>query len=211
MDRRELLRLAGVSAACAALAPDRLRASLAPAAQRRSPEPFFTPAQKEAVTALADRILPETDTPGAVGAGVPDYIEVIVSEWMTAEERERFMRGLTHVDAHTEALYGVRFAHAGEARQRAVLSGLEAEGRVLQEADEDPDGSFFHAFRGLVLHGYYTSEVGMKEELLFFGVPGRFEGCVGVEEVTRAVPARVDGGRDEEGGSGGSGGGRNRR
>lgn len=188
MDRRQLLRLLGASAAALGLSPADARALLAPGTPRHARRAFFTEEEREAVSVLSDLIIPETDTPGAVAAGVVDYIEMIVSEWMNAGERERFMRGLGHLDTHAEAVTGVRFAHAGEPRQVAILSGLEAEGRALAERDPDAPTSFFHQTRALVLHGYYTSEVGMGEELLYQPLPGRFEGCVEVGEVTRAAP-----------------------
>lgn len=188
MDRRQLLRLLGASAAALGLSPTDARALLAPDAPRRASRPFFTEEEREAATVLTDLIIPETDTPGAVEAGVVDYIEMIVSEWMNPGERERFMRGLRHLDTHAEAVTGVRFANAGEARQVAILSGLEAEGRALAERDPDAPTSFFHQTRALVLHGYYTSEVGMLEELRYRPIPGRFEGCVDVGAVTRARP-----------------------
>jgi len=188
MDRRRLLRLLGASAAALGLSPADARALLAPEAPRRASRPFFTEEEREAVTVLADLMIPATDTPGAVEAGVVDYIEMIVSEWMDAGERERFMRGLRHVDTHAEAVAGVRFAGAGEARQVAILSGLETEGRTLAERDPDAPTSFFQQTRALVLHGYYTSEIGMMEELRYRPLPGRFEGCVDVAEVTRAAP-----------------------
>ncbi len=185
MDRRHLLRILGVTAATAGLSPGQLAALVAPGARRRPESAFFTAEQREAVVALAEAIIPETDTPGAGEAGVVEFIEMIVSEWMRSDERERFMRGLAHVDEHAESLSGVRFAYAGEARQTAILSGLEAEGRVLMESDEDTPTPFFHQFRGLVLSGYYTSEIGMKQELLWQETPGRFEGCVDLADVTR--------------------------
>ena len=185
MDRRHLLRILGVTAATAGLSPGQLAALIAPGARRRPESAFFTAEQREAVVALAEAIIPETDTPGAGEAGVVEFIEMIVSEWMRSDERERFMRGLAHVDEHAESLSGVRFAYAGEARQTAILSGLEAEGRVLMESDEDTPTPFFHQFRGLVLSGYYTSEIGMKQELLWQETPGRFEGCVDLADVTR--------------------------
>lgn len=188
MDRRHLLRVLGASAAALGLSPFEARALLRPDIPRRPRRAFFTEEQREAVTALADRIIPATDTPGAVDAGVVEYAEMIVSEWMHADERDRFMRGLDHLDRHSVALCGVRFAQAGDARQIAMLTGLEAEGRALRERDADAETPFFQQARALVLHGYYTSEVGMREELLYRPIPGRFDGCVDVAEVTRARP-----------------------
>jgi len=188
MDRRQLLRLMGSSAALAGIKPTQLAALLAPGAPRRPVRAFFTAEQREAVDTMGELIIPATDTPGALAAGVGEFIELIVGEWYEADERERFMRGLAHVDEHTEALTGVRFAYAGEVTQTAILSGLEAEGQALMAADDRAPTPFFHRFRGLVLSGYYTSEIGMREELLYRPLPGRFDGCVDVADVTRATP-----------------------
>jgi hypothetical protein len=188
MDRRQMLRILGTSAATIGLSPIEARALLVPGEPRRASRRFFTDKERETVTVLADVIIPYTDTPGAVEAGVVDYIEMIVSEWLNAEERDRFRRGLRHLDTHAEAVTGTGFADAGEMGQTAILTGLEAEGRALKDRDPDAPTPFFQQTRALVLHGYYTSEIGMREELLYEPFPDRFEGCVKVTEVTRAVP-----------------------
>ena len=202
MDRRHLLRVLGVSAATAGLSPSQLVALIAPGARRSAAAAFFTAEQREAVAALAEAIIPETDTPGAIEAGVVEFIEMIVSEWMRSEGRERFMRGLAHVDEHAEALAGVRFAYAGGARQTAILSGLEAERRVLMEQNEDAPTPFFQQFRGLVLSGYYTSEIGMRQELLWQESPGRFDGCAELAEVTRQSSAGLGDAERRDAGTG---------
>lgn len=189
MERRRLLGLLAASAATIGISPRQAAALLRSGAPRSPTHAFFTAEQREAVTAFADRMIPDTDTPGAVAAGVVDYAEMIVSEWMNDDERERFMRGLAHLDMHAEAVAGVRFAHAGEARQVAMLRGMEAEAGTLDDLDEDAPRSFFHQARALVLHGYYTSEIGMREDLLYQPIPGRFDGCADVAQVTRPDPA----------------------
>ena len=186
MDRRHLLKLLGTTAAFAGLTSVELEALLTPGGTRRAGLAFFTDAQREAVAVFSDLVIPTTDTPGAVEAGGVEYIELMVSEWYDSEERERFMRGLAHLDEHSESLTGVRFAYAGEERQTAILQGMEAEGRALMDADLDAPESFFHQARGLVLHGYYTSEIGMKEEMLFVGIPGRYDGYTPLSQISRA-------------------------
>lgn len=186
MDRRHLLELLGTTAAFAGLSPLKLAALLTPGGTQRAGWAFFTEAQREAITTFSDLIIPTTDTPGAVESGVVEYIELIVSEWYNEEERERFMRGLAHLDSHAESTTGVRFAYAGEARQTSILKGMEAEGRALDESDTEAEESFFQQARGLVLHGYYTSESGMKEELLFVGIPGYYDGYAPISEITLA-------------------------
>lgn len=176
MQRRDLLGVLASAAASTGLTPAQL------AAAARGPRPgaarVFAPPQATAVARLADLIIPPTDTPGAAQAGVAGFIETIVSEWYTVAERERFLRGLADVDARAQALAGVPFAAATEAQQVAILTGLEAEGRALRQREANAPTPFFHRFRGLVLHGYYTSEVGLRAELAWLPVPGRFDGCV---------------------------------
>ena len=46
--------------------------------------------------------------------------------------------------------------------------------------------AFFRTMKELTLLGYYTSEVGATRELRHEKVPGRFEGCIPVEQVGRA-------------------------
>ncbi|HIC62851.1 MAG TPA: gluconate 2-dehydrogenase subunit 3 family protein, partial [Gemmatimonadetes bacterium] len=74
---------------------------------------FFTSQQRETIEALSELIIPTTDTPGAITAEVPEFIELIVAEWYDTDDRERFMRGLTEVDERTQALAGVVFAQSG--------------------------------------------------------------------------------------------------
>ena len=187
MDRRHLFRLLGASAALAGLNPSQLAALFKSGGPRKHSRAFFTTEQRETIDALCEVIIPTTDTPGAVTAGVPEFIELIVAEWYNADDRARFMRGLAQVDERTQALTGIQFAQSEEDTQAVILSGLEAESRARIASGEDTPSPFFQQFRGLVLSGYYSSEIGLREELLYQPIPGRFDGCVDVSEVTRSV------------------------
>lgn len=187
MKRRELLRLLGAAAAATGLSPAQL-AAVTRAGARRPRRAFFTDHQRETVATIAEAIIPATDTPGARDAGVAEFIEAIVSEWYRPGERGRFMRGLADVDARARAIANTPFALAAADRRIAILTGLEAEGDALRAGDDDAPTPFFHRIRGLVLHGYYTSEVGMTQELRYRPLPGRYEGCVDLTDVARPVP-----------------------
>src|SRR4029078_5592649 len=45
--------------------------------------------QSELVATIAEHILPATDTPGARAAGVDKFVDVILTDYYKAEERER--------------------------------------------------------------------------------------------------------------------------
>jgi len=45
---------------------------------------------------------------------------------------------------------------------------------------------FFRTMKELTLVGFYTSEAGATRELRHAPVPGRFEGCVPLDQIGRA-------------------------
>jgi hypothetical protein len=130
--------------------------------------------QKELVASLAEYILPETDTPGARSAGVHDFIDVMMTDYYPADERDRFLAGLTRVDQRSERAFGVRFLAADPSQQLDLVVALNRQAfqdaaAVAPDSDWHPEDvgrqSFFRTFKELVLVGYYTSEPGATLEL----------------------------------------------
>ena len=146
----------------------------------------FDPHQLRTVTALADILLPSTETPGASDAGVPAFLDRIVSDWYTEPERTRFLQGLAELDARAEELFGVVFAEATPGGQAALVAELDQQVQaVLRSEAERPAGapsaaseSFFYQMKNLTLTGYFTSEAGMTEVLEYRVVPGTFQPCI---------------------------------
>lgn len=154
--RREALKRVGTLAAVPVLAGYH---PLVPVQDRGAlwqPQ-FFEQPEAALVADLAERIIPETDTPGARGAHVHQYIDLVLSEG-TVEEQQAFRRGL------------VRFRGTDETRQVEILR----EG-----------GPFFDQLKALTVDGYYKSEVGMKQELGFEGrtFVTVFDGCTHEEHL----------------------------
>jgi len=135
---------------------------------------FLQQAEVETVTLLAERIIPETDTPGAGRALVHQYVDFVLSQ-AGAPVRERFRRGLAWLDGRSASLFGKPFARLEADEQDQIL-------RSLSEAPsgEEPTGvAFFGEAKRLTIDGYYRSEVGMTQELGFEGRTflAEFKGC----------------------------------
>jgi hypothetical protein len=131
----------------------------------------LTPHQFETVGVLVELIIPTTDTPGAKTALVDRYIDAILGSAVPAD-REKFVSGLVWLDAQSLARFGRDVASGTPAQQRTLL---------VQVADaQTPEGlEFFTAIKGMTIAGYYTTEIGLRQEL---GDDGRlmlpaFEGC----------------------------------
>jgi hypothetical protein len=149
--------------------------------------------QNETVVAMTDQIIPATETPGAKGARVNEFIDVILTEWANDEERRNFLSGLADVEKQSNTLFGKDFASSSPEQQITLLRSLdesaaivrsdrnrktpppfwEPEGRDLQMQDD-----FFSVFKKMTVHGYYTSEIGFSQELKLQIIPGAQHGCV---------------------------------
>lgn len=181
MDRRDVIRLAGVAVpGLAGMHPDRVFALVrdihrrAGSAQRPA---AFDEHQRATVDAIAELIMPTTDTPGAHAAGVPAFIEVIVGEWLHDDERGAFMRGLADLDARCRTESGKAFIELKPDQQTTLLTTLDSESRAAPRGAPQP---FFAQMKDLTLSGYYTSEIGVRQELGETFMPGRYDGAAPV-------------------------------
>jgi hypothetical protein len=174
IDRRTAL--AGVVGLFGAhlFAPIARAAGLAPAGSpvinTGPPTPVFTAEQRALATALSERVMPTTDTPGAIAAGVPEYIEHLLGDWAVEDDRTPVLAGLDAIEARSRRDYKVAAATATPAQQDALLT--------LAMNDQLPGGAaFFETFRQLVIVGYYTSEIGITQEREYLPVPGQYDGA----------------------------------
>lgn len=142
------------------------------------PAVIFTPAQRALVAALSERIMPTTDTPGAIAAGVPDYIEHMMGDWAVSDDHDLILGGLAAIDARSMADFKKPALKVSGAQQDALLT--------LTMNDAIPGGAkFFEAFRQLVLTGYFTSEVGIMQERTYLPVPGDYDGAYPASKIDR--------------------------
>jgi hypothetical protein len=198
MQRREALRLLMAGGVLPAL-PTNLFAFF----QGAHPASGYTlrtlnPHQNDTVVAMIDQIIPATDTPGAKGARVNEFIDVILTEWADAEERKNFLDGLAGVDKQTNDLFGKNFVDTSPAQQVTLLRSMDESvatqrtrrmrhgNTIPEERDKQLRGEFFNVFKGITVHGYYTSEIGFSQELNLQIIPGAHHGCVALPEQKKA-------------------------
>ena len=126
---------------------------------------FFSSSEMNTLSKLADTIIPPTETPGASAAGVPQYIDLVVSA--SDEQRKQFREGLLWLDQRSQDLYGKAFGGLTEDQQVEILSTLSEASDRLQW--EQPGARFFHSLKNMTADGYYTSRIGLVQELGYQG------------------------------------------
>ncbi len=145
----------------------------------------LTEGRDEMVAAMAELIIPETDTPGARAALVHEFIDAMLTDWYGSDERGRFLRGLAEVDERALSSRGAAFMDLEEAARHALLLELDAEAFGDAQPGQDGEPPFFRAMKSLTLLGYYTSEVGGTQELRQMPM-GEYRGDVPFDEIGRA-------------------------
>jgi hypothetical protein len=193
--RRDALKLLGAAVSApllAGLPADEVlafgRGLHARLASDAGPHVFMTldPHQGATLAVLVDRILPETDTPGALAVRAHEFIDLMLGEAVDAAERERFLKGLAQLDADSDSAWGSDFLSGEPAQQVALMMEQEDEAAAVAEATpvemswgrpKPPKGHFFHLLKYLTLLAYYTSEPGLMRELGFQVFHGSFTGC----------------------------------
>jgi gluconate 2-dehydrogenase gamma chain len=184
-DRRSLLKIFGaIGATCAyPFASDELYGQTAPAhehpappAQRASPR-FFNERDFKTISRIADLIIPETETTGAIGAGVPEYIDMVISR--NTDQQLAMADGLRWLDSEAKRIDGKNFIDLTEEQQLSLLEPL-CEAFDADRNNPARDVQFFSLMKSLTADGYYTSKVGLIDELGYKGNMARmsFPDCV---------------------------------
>ena len=138
---------------------------------------LLTPPRARVMAALAEVIIPATDSPGASEAGVTEFVAALVDGWLDDDDRDRFLSGLDTVDPSARDRFGTDFADCTAAQQAALVGDLDADlTRHRDDPATDETEHFFHDVKRFTLTAYFTSEVGL--EAIGYRITFRaFEGC----------------------------------
>ena len=147
-----------------------------PAAQPKAGAPkFFNAEQMALVAVISELIIPTDDhSPGAIAAEVPAFIDLMIGE-SPAETKKLWTDGLAAMDKAAQGKHGAAFAKATKDQQVALLTEAaknEAKPQTLEER-------FFKAIKNMTIDGYYTSKIGIHDELQYKGNTylKEFKGC----------------------------------
>ena len=148
----------------------------------------FSDEQRAMVSIVCEAIIPETDSPGAIIAKVPRFIELIAGDWMTARERSDFFSGLLEIDQLAMSQHQQAFANCSDDHKINVLEQME------DAADSHPwynlgaasgfktSAPFIAIIKELTIFGFFMSEIGSTQVLRMNHFPGRFEGDIPLDK-----------------------------
>ena len=139
--------------------------------------------QQQVISLLSERIIPKTDTPGALEAGVPAFVSLIVSDWYNQEEKKAFILGINDMESYCFQKFNRSLSKADGVQHDFVLSHFESLALKNQEGDKP---SIFSTLRELVVVGYFTSKPGAMQALKHNHIAGQFIGDYPLNKVGKA-------------------------
>jgi glucoside 3-dehydrogenase (cytochrome c) hitch-hiker subunit len=193
MERREALKLLASAAALPVISRDMF--ALFRQVHEQMPATAalktFNAHQDATVAAIADLIIPQTDTPGAKAARVNEFMDIILADWCEDSERANFLSGLADVDVRSRRQFGKDFVDCTTDQQTGILAILDDEATTIREQKLETrrsrryrrpmEGPFLSGVKRLTLVGYYTSEIGETQELKLRNHFSRYQGCAALE------------------------------
>lgn len=159
MTRRQALEtmaVVGMGAALPAWTPG--QSQTLPAA---GPLEIFTTAEHALVVVLSEHIIPaDAHSPGAAAAGVGEFIDRVLAISPEAIVRE-WRDGLKAVDQRSVELSGTPFLQAAAAQQIVLLTEISHNERNPSAVLD----RFFCRIKYATIDAYYTSKIGLEQEL----------------------------------------------
>ncbi len=146
---------------------------------------YFSTEQRRIVAAMSEIVIPRTDTPGAIDAGVPRFIELMAADWMNDQERAILQDGLQYMASRIPEEYGKPFPDLTTEQQLKIMEALEdaasdsdwyAFGNVQRAFISD--APFICQIKELVAWGFFTSEKGSTQVLRYEAMPMTFDGDI---------------------------------
>lgn len=189
ISRRRALKILGVGIGAASSLPilevgalgqhqhggARSQGAARPTAQPAAAPKFFTPRELALVAAISDMIIPtDAHSPGARAAGVPAFIDLMVSE-SSQETKTLWRDGLAALEKRSREKFSAGFDGATEEQRTKLLTDISKDERKPNTVEE----RFWVAIKNLTIDGYYTSEIGIHQDLQYKGnnFVKEFKGC----------------------------------
>ena len=133
---------------------------------------FYSANEMALISRISDLVIPRTETPGALDANVPGYLDALMSDWASAETQNNHREALQLISQRLDSLSG-NFMTTSEAGAAAALSELDSDA-----FDGDNGLGGYRSLKGYITQSYFATEAGATEELKWVALPGRWDPSV---------------------------------
>jgi hypothetical protein len=144
--------------------------------------------QMQLLRDFVEVIIPQTETPGAAATDTHGFIDDQLANCQAPEEARRFITDLDKAGELIGQHWKMIHSELPEQDQQAVMTAIAHRAKPFDTLSDN----FFHQLKSLTLLGYYSSEAGASEELVYLPVPGGYDADFKVSDNNgRAFSPRV--------------------
>ena len=127
---------------------------------------FFTADEFTMVDEISDILIPTDEkSPGAKAAKVADFIDAQLAEAFEDEDRQKWRTGLAAVDKLSKKLNNVGFVQGTQPQREAVVLRMAQN----EKSPKAPEEIFFSEIKGATIMAYYTSSIGIHNDMDYKG------------------------------------------
>jgi glucoside 3-dehydrogenase (cytochrome c) hitch-hiker subunit len=168
VSRREVIKLGAALVATSIAGIDVARADSLQSkpVQAEGAPRFFTAEEFALVDELCELIIPADDhSPGSRAAKVAAYIDFRLSESWDEQPKTQWRDGLKRIEQLSQETNGKSFIQSTQEQRVALLTRIAAG----EMKPEKPEEFFFKELKSRTVHAYYTSKIGIHDEIGYKG------------------------------------------
>jgi hypothetical protein len=137
----------------------------------------LTGEQEKMLAELAETLIPKTSTPGAKDVYAHQFVMTMIDDCASKEDQLKFIKGLDAFNNFTKRNTGSSFLEASMSKRAEILKAME---------DNKPENSeaaaFYKRMKSLTIRAYTSSKFYLTQVQVYELVPGRWHGCVPVNQ-----------------------------
>ncbi len=150
---------------------------------------FFTDGEARLISAIVDRWLPKTETPGALDVNVDVFLDTFFTKVFNEEGKKMIRTEIASFNDRSRREAGDDFIFLSQKEQEDLMRKYESETAKFNPGiwgtavgDQEPVG-FYRQLKSMTLWAYYSSEAVGKNILNYDPIPGEWKACIDVSEV----------------------------
>lgn len=181
---KRLTQTIGAATATALVAGNSISSALAYQPRQNSEDSngvILTQRQMQILSDVCSVVIPRTDTPSAADLDCHGFIDHQISQCHSLAEQQSVRRCLNDINLHSLSQFEHEFTQLTSEQQTKILVDVEQMQGFTQAQKED-----FKFVKGLLVFGYFTSEVGATQVLAYQAVPGGYKASVPITPETKS-------------------------
>lgn len=165
IDRRELIAEMLVLIGATTMSSTSVAAVAARVTRTGSKQRFLTLGELALLREMADAMIPRTDTPGAIDAGVAEFLDGLMMDWGGERARAQLRRAIGDYGASVDA--------RGKAPAARLGAMVDLDRRSFAAPASDAGAQAYRWLKRIVFLAYRTSEAAFTT---YVPNPGRYRG-----------------------------------